>query len=222
MTSLAPQQVQPYELYKIFTTSEVNWAGLFLSMFLSLWPFNVISLCYRLDYYVSGSDDALVGLPNVKDVIEGADDVCGTAVTWRVSESNASSSENKPPRMSKWYFNAALSGWVGGYVALAAAVAGEFLTCSWELSGITALYFSAPLMGIFVFTTALLRGELRKIWTYKEDWSAAPSLEDGFEGPVDAAPKEENEKEEAEDVVLMDVTSNVEKKEEENALVDVE
>lgn len=145
-----------------------------------------------------------MGAPDAKGVISGAEEVCGTSAILKTEqEGDNISYATVLSTFKKTYSSAALFGWFCGYGVLAASVAGGFITCSWELSGVTASYFTAPIMAIFVFTTALIRGEFRKVWAYKEDWDAAPSLEDGLEAPEDASGEVKEEQSEKKDTDVL-------------------
>lgn len=111
--------------------------------------------------------------PKVKLAIPGANAIYGTAV---MISNTKKLRLLFPLRYSIAY--AALFGWLCGYVALAAIVANGFLTVSWESSSFTAGVLAAPLMLVFVFIAAALRGELRRMWSYNEVWGVAPVLED--------------------------------------------
>lgn len=165
---------EPHRVLFPFTTSEVNWAAVLVSLASGSIPFSCVSLGYRLDHHVRDSEHLLVGPPDVKGVISGAEDVCGTAITYYDHSSNG-----KDARFSKFYFHSAFFGWLAGYVVLAALRASNYLIFSWEFSGMALFYISYPFMIIFMLAVALVRGEVRKVWSYEEDWTAAPTLEDG-------------------------------------------
>lgn len=181
---------QHYQIFYFISTSEINWAGLIMSMTLSSSSLSFISLCYRFDYHVSSSEEIVVGPPSVKGAITGAEDLTGTVV-----QHDYATSEVKPrPRFRKYYYHAAMIGWLAGFPAYAALNASGLLDSSWEYAGFIGIYSYPPFMTAFIFVAALFRGHVRKLWNYKEEWGTPPSLEDGLSAAADV-PLETNEKE---------------------------
>lgn len=160
----------------------MNWPALFISSMWSVAPFNVIAFCYRIDHSLARPDELLVGPPSVEGVIKGASSqVRGTRILYELPNIADKPTSSSTP-YAKPYFYASLAGWLAAYAVLAAMSTAGYIANGPELTGMLVMYVSMPLMMFAVTTLALVRGEFRKLWMYKEDWGRNPA-----ESTVDSA-----------------------------------
>jgi len=176
--------INPYPFFIISRAPRARWTEIILlmSVMVSHFSFALISLYYRIDHHLGRPEELTINLPNVRGTIVGAEDVVGTV--FMPSYPGTTSSIKTRTRFPLYYSRAAFLGWLGGYISLAALSACSYVQCSWEFSIFIAEIFSYPLMALFVFIAAVLRGELRFIWTYTEDWSTAPFVKSDIEAPA--------------------------------------
>ncbi|THG99916.1 hypothetical protein EW145_g7171 [Phellinidium pouzarii] len=140
-------------------SSEADWLALIFSALWSASPFFLISLSYRLDHSLAHPDELLVGPPSVDGMIAGA----GAAAS-------ASSAATFAEPFAKPYFHAALGGWLSAHALLAVLYSTDHFTYVPELMGMYLVYVSLPLIVLAVLVTAMVRGELRRVFAYKEEW----------------------------------------------------
>lgn len=165
------------------TTTVVDWGRLLLSMLFSFIPFAIMSFCYRLDNHISTSEVPTAPLTSFR--ISSSRDKKNTDFTPLSPELKGFTiaSESVFPRIQAkpCYFNASLAGWIAGYVILLLLAGGCYVPCPWESIGIVVSGLSWPFMVMGILVLAAMRGEVRMVWAYKEDWRSKPSLEDGVD-----------------------------------------
>ncbi|EJD01914.1 uncharacterized protein FOMMEDRAFT_147084 [Fomitiporia mediterranea MF3/22] len=175
-----------------------NWSGLIISMFVTTGHFHLIAFCYRVDHAFARPDEVLVGPPDIQVAVHNAAAVPGTRLSYPYSRFATSSQPY--PRFKKPYFHTAMWGWLISYAIVAALKVTGYIDCEAESAGLFVLYIAPPLMSALVLLRALARGEVKKLWQYREDWARNPAdVQDAvLEGSrtLEAKPAvaEENEK----------------------------
>ncbi|THG99917.1 hypothetical protein EW145_g7170 [Phellinidium pouzarii] len=169
----------PQRKVDVSSSSEIDWRALIISGFCSHWPFIFISLSYRLDHSLARPDELLVGPFSAEGAINiaGAEQLRGPIITSsfpNIVSKSPSSVATFTESFSKPYFHAALGGWFSAYVLLAVLCSTDHFTYVPEIMGMYLVYMSFPLIAIAVLVTAMVRGELRRVFAYKEDWLRKP------------------------------------------------
>ena len=148
----------------------LDWTAIIYSSFVSVGAFGIISLCYRMDYAIAHPDELLVGPPDVKVTVADAIEVTGTRISYKYCRSG-----NARPRFRKPYFHVAVWGWLMSYVVVATLKVAGYIECSAESAGLIALYVLHPLICFSVLLCSVVRGEVKKVWGYCEDWARDPA-----------------------------------------------
>ncbi|KAH8112883.1 hypothetical protein DFH11DRAFT_1728226 [Phellopilus nigrolimitatus] len=170
----------------------VNWNSIFMSTFWSASSFSILSMCYRFDYANALPAD-------FKPLVSKK------PVGFYIRHGDANETFPTP------YFTAAIDVYIFAYVIVALLSTGGVIKCRVENVAAYLLYIASPAMGITILLLATARGELRKLWGYKEDWNAIPSAGEA-QNTVGSEEKDE-EKDVAEEIDLIsldDEAKNVE------------
>ncbi|EJC99374.1 uncharacterized protein FOMMEDRAFT_160988 [Fomitiporia mediterranea MF3/22] len=150
-----------------------NWSGLILTMFVTTGHFHLIALCYRMDHAFARPDEVLVGQPDIQIALHNAATVPGTRLSYPYSR--FATSLQPYPRFKKPYFHTVMWGWLTSYVIVAALKVTGYIYCQAESASFLVLIIGPPVMNAVVLLRALARGEVKKLWQYREDWARNPA-----------------------------------------------
>ncbi|KAL5497822.1 hypothetical protein ACEPAH_2753 [Sanghuangporus vaninii] len=185
----------------------------------------LIAICYRMDHAFAHPEELLVGGPNIvafKDAKTGAE-LIGTRIPYcsrrscsspafpsSSSSSHSSSSEGgccrfrRRPRWAKTYFRTCLLSWLLAYALTAYLKVKGYIATDAESAGLYVSFFFPPIASVAIMLRAAAKGraELKKIWTYKEDWVNAGKELDALQSGSGAVAGCENEAREEGKVLL--------------------
>lgn len=157
----------PVGLHANGASDLIQWKSVFLSCtFLSL-SLSILSILLRFDY--------------VKSLPDGYEQpVIRNTPGFQVKYS-------RPETFPKPYYTAAFMAFGSSFIGVAALSAAGFLICRYENVGMWISLVAPPAMVVSAFALATMKGHLKELWMYEEDWAAIPIVNQ--EGPVNAGIK---------------------------------
>ena len=156
------------ELYfeRIFSSPRalgINWPAILFGSLLFSTPLQFLSACYRFDFVNAGLDK-YEPLHSRSSSEEPSEIEITTPINSYESHGLSCAEFEKP------YFTSALAGWVCSALVIAALYGNGVDAMTYAYVGVYSAFVSPLVMTVGVGITSALRGEMRKVWTYKEEW----------------------------------------------------
>ncbi|KLO06614.1 hypothetical protein SCHPADRAFT_945949 [Schizopora paradoxa] len=165
-----PSVLFPFGSFPILVQSctSVFWSGC---------GFQIISLCYKMDYAFA-LESRKIATPVVRLRQPEGSSSSDASSTWKEIAHVVRISSSFRPVFDKPYFNASVAGVIASAVFMAAFMAWlEAHDPSMSEDGVIQFFLSPvsmPFVCAFPLALAYKRGEFSKVWGYKEKWTEGP------------------------------------------------